>query len=514
VVRIRTAGAFLAVATLLGAGCATQAPAPQTAPTPSAPAADATTPPSAALAPYYTQKLTWTNCKDGFQCAKLQVPLDYAKPEGDRIQISTIRLPASGKRAGSILINPGGPGGSGIEYGRAARSVLSAKVRARYDVVGFDPRGVGESAPVRCLPSRSLDAYLSLDNTPDSQAEITALQEGSQRLSAGCEAESAKILPHVGTVNAARDIDILRAALGDPGLTYLGKSYGTFLGAVYADLFPKRVRALVLDGAVDPSLTPLQLNEAQAKGFEVAMRAFVEDCFRAKDCPFKTRDVDSALTQVSDLLRRTDQHPLRNAGGNGREITEPWVSLGIITPLYDRRSWPVLRQALAGAFNGDGTVLLSLADLLIGRGPEGTYSNQTEANLAVNCLDNTFPRDVSTYAAAADRAATEAPRFGSSVMWGSLPCATWPVHPTPPPDHLDAQGAPPILVVGTLRDPATPYQWAQALSHELSSGVLLTFDGDGHTAYLTGSTCVDNTVDQYLLDQKVPKNGIRCPKIA
>ncbi|GAA5085716.1 pimeloyl-ACP methyl ester carboxylesterase [Thermocatellispora tengchongensis] len=467
------------------------------------------------LEAYYTQKLAWSGCGDGFECARLEVPLDYDEPEGERMKLSVIRLPATGDRIGSIVLNPGGPGGSGVGYARAATSVLTAGVRARFDTVGFDPRGVGESTPaIRCLTTSKLDAYVGLDNTPDTPGERTALEEGSRRFASGCDADSGKLLPHVGTVDAARDMDILRAALGDKGLTYLGKSYGTFLGAMYADLFPTRVRALVLDGAVDPSLSPVELNETQAEGFEVALRSFLQDCFNDAACPFSSRDVDGAIEELRSLLQRADREPLRNGLGDGRRITEAWVTLGIIAPLYDRRSWPVLRQALSHAFNGDGTTLLRLADLLIDRRQDGTYSNQTEANMAINCVDNVYPRTPDTYEKAAEQAEKEAPLFGAPVMWGSLPCAFWPVPSTRDvKTPLDAQGAPPIVVVGTERDPATPYRWAEALAEELSSGVLLGFDGDGHTAYMTGSTCVDKAVDDYLINLKPPADGTRCPKV-
>ncbi|GLW13173.1 proteinase [Microtetraspora sp. NBRC 13810] len=488
----------------LAAGCAST-------PTAQAPR-EVTSPPSDGLAAYYAQKLDWSGCGDGFDCAKLSVPLDYARPGGERIKISVIRLAATGDRIGSILINPGGPGGSGIGYARAARSVLSADVRARFDTVGFDPRGVGESAPVRCLSKAQLDGYLSLDSTPDSPAEVTALEEGSRRFATGCDTESAKLLPHVGTVDAARDMDILRAALGDARLTYLGKSYGTFLGAVYADLFPANVRALVLDGAVDPSLGPLDLNETQSEGFEVAMRAFLEDCFGDAACPFRSRDVEGALNELNTLFRRADLTPLRNTTGDGRQVTESWTITGVLTPLYDRRSWPALRQALGEAFKGDGTSLLRMADLLLDRRPDG-YSNQTEANMAINCIDYTYPRTVDAYATAAEKAAQESPRFGAPVMWGFLPCAYWPARTTRTTEPLDAKGAPPILVVGTKRDPATPYAWAEALAGELSSGVLLGFDGDGHTAYLTGSSCIDKAVDTYLITLTPPADDTQCPKI-
>lgn len=471
--------------------------------------------PSAALAPFYEQKIEWTPCKDGFECGWLSVPLDYAAPEGERIKISVIRLPATGtQRVGSILLNPGGPGGSGIAYARAAKTVLSPAILSRFDTVGFDPRGVGESSPVRCLTGAQLDKFIELDGTPDNSSEVAALARGAKEFAEGCEAKSAKLLPHVGTIDAARDMDVLRAVLGDQGMTYLGKSYGTYLGAVYADLFPKKIRAMVLDGAIDPALSPVpDVNAAQARGFEVAFRSFLADCFQDASCPFPVRDTDMALGQLTNLLKSADQQPLRNNTGDARKIDESWTTLGIVTALYDKRSWPVLRAALGQAFRGDGTTLLKLADILIDRHQDGTYSNQTEANLAVNCVDHPYPHKISAYEAAARAAQKESPHFGAYVMWGSLPCEYWPVKPTGTDKPLKAEGSPPIMVVGTQRDPATPYEWAKALASELKSGVLLSYDGDGHTAYRTGSTCVDEAVDKYLISLTVPGRDTLCPKV-
>ncbi|MBE1564199.1 alpha/beta hydrolase [Nonomuraea africana] len=459
---------------------------------------------------FYDQRPAWDDCGDGFECAKLRVPLDYRHPRGEELAISVIRLPATGDRLGSIVINPGGPGGSGIDYGRAARSVLSPQVRDRFDVVAFDPRGVGESAPVECLSDKGLDAFLALDATPDSPAELAALEEGSRRFADGCQAMSPRLLPHIGTANAARDMDVLRAALGDERLTYLGKSYGTYLGAMYADLFPTRVRALVLDGAVDPALNRVELNEGQAEGFSVAFKAYAEHCFAIPDCPLTSRTVDGAVAELTSLLRRTDEEPLR---GDGRSVTEALATLGALTPLYDRRTWPVLTEALRQASTGEGELLLHSADQLVGRARDGTYSNQTEANMAVNCVDSPYPGKLSAFATAAKAAERRAPGFGAYVMWGSLPCAFWPVPAAEPNRPLAARGAPPILVVGTTRDPATPYGWARAMAAQLESGVLLTLDGDGHTAYLNGSSCVDGTVDAYLVWGRIPRDGMRCPEI-
>lgn len=472
---------LLAVASLLTAGCARD---PQSA----------------------VPHLDWADCADGFECAKLDVPLNHANPTGDRIKISVIRLPATGDRIGSLLVNPGGPGSSGLDYARAARSILSAQVRDRFDVVGFDPRGVGESTPVHCLSDERLDAFIALDTTPDSAAERTKLADQSRAFAAGCQAESGRLLPHIGTADAARDMDLLRQALGEDKLTYLGKSYGTYLGAHYAHLFPGKVRALVLDGAVDPALTRLQLNEQQAKGFVTAFRAFANNCFTQDDCPFTSRTVEGALDELTELLRRTDSTPL---DGDGRQVTEALATLGALTPLYDRAGWPILTEALRQAAKGDGRLLLRSADQLVGRGEDGRYSNQTEANLAVNCIDSPYPTNLTTYATAANK--TSSP-FGAYVMWSSLPCAYWPAKPAPQ-QALQGKGAPPILVIGTIRDPATPYQWSKSLAGELESGVLLTFNGDGHTAYFNGSRCVDELVDRYLISTTPPKDGTVCPDI-
>lgn len=453
------------------------------------------------------QTLSWTPCLEGLECASLTVPLDYAKPDGQKIKIAVAKKAATGDRIGSLLINPGGPGGSGIDY--VGQAPVSQKLLERFDLIGFDPRGVGESTPVRCLSEADLESYLSLDMTPDTPEETEAFVAGAKSFAAGCAKNAGSLLPHVGTADAARDMDRLREALGDAKLTYLGKSYGTYLGAVYAQLFPDRVRALVLDGAVDPRVSALELNEVQAKGFEVAMRAFVADCFTVDDCPFSSRTVDGALDEISRLLQRADLLPLRNQA-DSRVINDTWAGFGVITPLYDRGSWEVLRGALKEAFAGDGSQLLRMADVLLGRRMDGSWTNQTEANKAVNCVDHAFPTDLAAYEAAAKGAAEVAPRFGPFVMWDSLACAYWPARSDEADLRITGAGAAPILVVGTTRDPATPYEWAQGLASELESGVLLSYDGDGHTAYKSGSSCVDKAVDAYFVDLTVPAEGTRC----
>ncbi|NUW30047.1 alpha/beta fold hydrolase [Nonomuraea sp. SMC257] len=447
----------------------------------------------AALAAYYGQRLAWSACGGAYQCAKLKVPLDYAKPAGDRIDIAVTRLRATGRRLGSVVINPGGPGGSGIEAAKNADAFLSPAVRARYDLVGFDPRGVGASTAVRCFTDAQLDAYYAIDRTPDTAFEVKNLDLAQKQFAQACKARSGRLLPHLGTPDAARDMDVLRAALGESRLTYVGFSYGTFLGATYADLFPGKVRALVLDGAMDPTRTGDEVGTGQSGGFGVAFDSFLRDCFRHADCPFRTHKPSAANTKLEALLKRVDKAPLRNEY-DGRQASESIAITGIMSALYSESAWPVLRQALADAFQGDGTRLLLLADLYNERRADGTYANSFAAQEAVDCLDHPSTHKPD-------------PRNGTS------PCDYWPVRRKTSVRPLRADGAPTILVIGTLRDPATPYKWAQALASQLSSGVLLTFDGDGHTAYRKGSACVDRYVDRYLLTRTAPANGANCPKI-
>ncbi|MEW9530540.1 alpha/beta hydrolase [Microbispora sp. NPDC049125] len=463
-------------------------------------------PPDPLRQTFYTQHLSWSACGNGFECAMLAVPLDYAHPAKERISISVIRLPASGRdRIGSLVLNPGGPGGSGVDYARSAASVVSPQLRARFDIVGFDPRGVADSSPVRCLNGPQFDQYIALDPTPDTPAEKEALEQGARRFAEGCQARSGGLLAHVGTPDAARDMDVLRAALGDSKLTYLGKSYGTLLGATYADLFPGKVRALVLDGALNPAAPRAETAAIQARGFETAFRSFARDCFTAKDCPFKGRTADKAAAELTALLHKVDTTPLRNTLDK-RTINESAVVTGVIAPLYDQKAWPYLRQGLAAAFKGDGTTLLRFADFYYSRREDGSYPNETDAQTAVNCLDR-------PYSATAAAPVKQSSLLGDYVTAGGDPCKYWPVKSTTTPHALHAKGAPPIMVVGTIRDPATPYQWAKALASQLSSGRLLTFDGDGHTAYRTGSSCVDTQVDRYLLSLTPPTAGARCPKL-
>ena len=355
------------------------------------------------------------------------------------------------------------------------------------------------------------DTFLATNDMPASAAQLNQVVAASKQYAARCAQNSGPLLPYVGTQNAARDMDVLRAALGQAKLTYLGKSYGTYLGAWYAQLFPRKVRALVLDGAFDPDTPALQDDLVQAQGFQVALKAFTTSCLATADCPLGARgsSVQAAEGRLRALVVRSNSRPLASHLGTGQVADGAMLLNGVASALYSRSFWPDLKIGLADAFRGDGSVLVQLADLLLERNPDGTYANLVDADTAISCLDRPFPRSLGAWQAAARQSARAAPLFGAPIVWGNLTCAYWPVKAYPLP-AIRAAGAPPVLVVGTLRDPATPYRWAQALAGDLSSGVLLGWNGDGHTAYGEGSSCVDSIVNDYFVSLKVPRSGLVC----
>ncbi|MCX5146322.1 MULTISPECIES: alpha/beta hydrolase [unclassified Streptomyces] len=515
---LRTTGTVIAAAGLLLSGCTSAGSGGPSAAASSAGGAARSAAPTAvpaALRSYYEQKLSWRECGvPGFQCATMKAPLDYAHPEsGQDVDIAVARRQATGpgKRLGSLVVNPGGPGGSGIGYLQSYAGVgYPAPVRAQYDMVSFDPRGVDRSSPVQCLTGPEMDKFTQVDQTPDDAAERAELVAAFKEFAAGCQTRSQRVLPHVSTVEAARDMDVLRAALGDEKLMYVGASYGTLLGATYADLFPGRVGRLVLDGAIDPSLPALDLNRDQTGGFETALRSFTKDCAKQPDCPLGKGGPEAMAGQLQEFFRKVDAQPVPS-GDPDRPLGESLATTGVIAALYDESAWPQLREALTAAMNGDGSALLALADSYYEREPDGKYANLMFANAAVNCLDQppafTGPEAVDTAVPSFQKAS---PVFGAGLAWASLNCTYWPVKATGTARALSAKGAPPIVVVGTVRDPATPYKWAQALAQQLDSGVLLTYDGDGHTAYGRGSSCIDTAINTYLLTGTPPKDGKKC----
>jgi pimeloyl-ACP methyl ester carboxylesterase len=505
--------ALAAIATLGLSGCSltnsSSEPTATSAVTSTA-AADARTAPSKDLQRFYDQQITWTSCGDQLECGTVEVPIDYADPSAGTINLAVNKHLATGDRKGTLVMNPGGPGIGGLQYAQAADQVFTAPVVESFDIIGFDPRGVGKSDPVHCLSGPQLDRLIAFDPSPDTLKEELQARALAKGLVRGCQQKSGALLPHVGTVDAARDLDVIRAALGEPQLDYLGFSYGTFLGATYADLFPDRVGRMVLDGAVAPEVSGLTMGLEQAKGFEGALDSFLADCLTQSDCPVGP-DVAGARRQIEDLLNRTDSDPLPTA--SGRPLTQGLALLGLVYPLYDQANgWPVLRVALDQAINdNNGTMLLAAADAYTRRQADGSYAdNSNEAIIAVNCLDRPVHGSLAKLRAQADKFAALAPIFGSALAWGNLACTVWPYGAERPPHELHAKGSNPIVVVGTTRDPATPYPWAVDLAQQLDNGVLISRDGDGHTGYNAGNSCVDHAVEQYLINGVVPKDGLSC----
>lgn len=508
--RPRALVAVLAVV-LPVAACGPFASDPQPSGTPASSSSSSPAAPDPALARYYSQALDWTSCASGYQCATLTVPVDYARPEAGDTSIAVTRRRSKGATS-SLVVNPGGPGGSGVEYAQVAQFVIGPSVRKAYDIVGFDPRGVAGSDPVHCLSDAELDELFAADGTPDDPAEVAEVARVSGEVGPGCAAGSARLAGHVDTVSAARDMDILRAALGDEQLTYLGKSYGTLLGAQYADLFPSRVGRMVLDGALPGNLDGDQITHDQAVAFDVALQRFVADCVTQDDCPLPS-EADAAMARVRQFIDDLDAHPLPGIGD--RTLNQALGMYAILTALYDWQfGWPQLRYGLEAAFEGDGSVLLDMVNDAVKREANGTYEdNGNEAFFAVSCLDRPSSGGVDHVEELARQWAQDAPVFGEYLAWGTLPCDGWPLTPEAPagqPRVLRAEGSAPILVVSTRYDPATPYQWGVTVADQLANAGLLTFEGDGHTGYMAGSTCVDRAVDAYYLSGTMPAEGATC----
>ncbi len=456
--------------------------------------------------------VSWTPCNGidgptGYGCATVKVPLDYTHPNGTQIGIALDRHAATGSRIGALFVNPGGPGASGVDYLPDIIGILTPAVLARFDIVGFDPRGVGRSDPVTCETGPQLDQFFDLNPDPKTAAGLAQLTAAYRTFDQGCEARSGSVLSFVGTVNAARDLDELRAAVGDAKLSYLGFSYGTLLGATYGGLFPTHIRALALDGAVNPAEPSLPTYVEQSAAINKDLDDFLANCSQDPTCAWKPSG--NLRTDYDALMARIAAHPLP---GDGTRTLGPGLALdAMFIGLNDEASWPALASGLAAADAGDGSVLLDYGDQYTERNADGTYSNLFEAYYAISCVDSTWPTDPAVIQQAAATARQQAPELGAADVYGiALPCATWPVPATTSPHVITAAGSPPIVVVGSTGDPATPYADAQALAGQLQHGVLLTRVGDGHIGYRS-SACIRSHVDSYLIDLTVPPSGIRCP---
>lgn len=466
---------------------------------------------AADLRPFYSQVLEWERCGEGLGCATATAPLDWEHPADGEIELALVRHVATGDRIGSLLVNPGGPGGSGYEFiADSLDYAVGQPLQERFDVVGFDPRGVGRSSDVACYDAAQMDDYLYgiVPAERGSDEWIDLVGSAAADFGKACSENTGDLLAQVDTVSAARDLDLLRAILGDEQLNYLGYSYGTFLGATYADLYPERVGRLVLDGAIDPSAGDTEVTQAQAIGFENALRAYLEDCLTGADCPFDG-SVDASMDEVGRLLASVDASPLR--GTDGRMVGADTLLTAIIYPLYSAESWPYLSQMFESVMFGEADVALSFADGYNGRNEDGTYrDNSTEAFRSVNCLDYAYQSDVAIMREKAAAIAASAPIIGPYFGYGDLSCVNWPYQGDRDRAEIHAEGAAPIMVVGTTGDPATPYEWAVALADQLDSGVLVSYDGEGHTAYNKSNACVDDAVESYLIDGTVPASDPMC----
>jgi len=507
------------------------------------------------LIAYQTQKLAWKTCNDNFQCSTLRVPIDYSNLKTGSFNIGVLRYKAANQksRIGSLVINPGGPGASGVDYALAAEYIFSPDILDKYDVVGFDPRGVGKSAPIHCLSDKETDASYSADSKPDNPAELKAYLANAKSYVASCQAHTPNMM-HYSTMDAARDMDVLRAALGDSKLNYVGKSYGTYLGTLYAKLFPGSVGRVVLDGAINPNASSRDQNLVQAVGFDHALNAFIADCLARRDCPLSSTSgiqtlstsynnqskpaviqsvvaLHSAVTpaqitagaaQFIALFKSTSLRPLTSR--SRRAVTESLVVLGTASALYDNTSgWPQLRTALREAKSGNGTTFLALADQYSQRNPNGTYANnEADAALVIDCLDWHDTRTLVQVQSDAKMFATQAPVFGPYLAYNALSCQYFPSAGSTPSGSFTAPKAPtpstniatinttPIIIVGTTRDPATPYQWAVALHKIIQNSRLISLSADGHTGQGRGSDCVDSAVDKYLLTGVIPAKDLAC----
>jgi pimeloyl-ACP methyl ester carboxylesterase len=454
-------------------------------------------------------KLDWKSCGSGGECAKLTVPLDYRKPDnGKTIKVALFRLRATDRkqRIGSLLMNPGGPGAPGTEFVRGIASVLPDEIRRHFDVIGFDPRGTGGTHAVKCRDN--LDDVFSLDYSPDTPDERARLAAGLKDLANTCEERSGDVLPYVSSENTARDMDRIRQAVGDKALSYVGYSYGTYIGTLYAKLFPNKVRALVLDGAIDPNLSAVELALEQSVGFERSLDAFLAQCARNNRCPFYNGgDPAGAFDRLN---AQVDAQPL--PARNGRELGGGEFDLAVAQALYSGDAgYAQLEQALAAAQRGDGERMLRLSDQYTGRRRDGSYDSSQPAFWAIGCLDGPVIGGPDAFQASEARFRAAAPRIGVPLLYAGLVCAFWPVPPEPSPAPVRVDGAPPVVVIGTTGDPATPLQWAQSLSKEITSGVLLTAEGTQHTSFLLAyNGCVDGKVISYLVDRTPPPDDSKC----
>ena len=479
------------------------------------------------LESFYGQKVEWYDCvaaagversaeKTGFQCAKVAVPLDYSQPSGQTIEIAMKKHLATGStRQGTLFVNPGGPGASGVDSVGATATTTFAGVQRAYDIIGFDPRGIGSSTAITCSTEAEAKAMEGVSPVDAAGAPVafekraTVMSERFKQLEADCASRTkpTELLDHVDTVSVARDLDILRALSGDQKFNYAGFSYGTYLGATYAELVPANTGRLVLDGALDPSLSYSERRQGQARGFERALRNYVAWCQSGQSCPL-TGDTDAGVQQIGDVFTSANQSPVPSSDPNRPVTGEEMKRIVGFMLYFPESSWSAVSEALGQVINQhDASTFRAMADEIAAQ-PQVN----TGANIGINCLDYRVEGNMATWTAQSKELERIAPRFATVTEAGDLGCQAWGHTGTQPSKALHAKGAAPILVIGTTGDPATPYEWAEALADQLDSGQLLTWEGNGHAAYTNSGhgPCVTQAVDTYLLTGTMPKKGLTC----
>ncbi len=450
---------------------------------------------------FNSQKLEWKDCYGGFECTSFKVPVDYEKISKNTFTLKVLRHSASDERnrLGAIFVNPGGPGGSATDYAYNVESIVSSEISSKFDIIGFDPRGINTSEPIRCLSNSEEDEFLSADASSGEPKKIRKLIAISKAFAAKCEKAAGAKLGHYSTLDAAKDMEVLRNLLKEKNLNYLGKSYGTYLGTLYAALYPQSVGRMVLDGAVAPNISLREQEIAQAVGFDKAL-----DNYLSSQNKFKMKD-------ITKLLANSSSTPMENE--DGRLATESLVITAIAQSLYDSKSgWPGLTKALELAIEKrDPIGILELADRYYGRDPSGNYySNQNNISIMITCLDWQENRTVNQMASEQAIFKSKSSVFGPYLSFAGLPCKYWKAKPKLLKFDLSKINTKPILVIGVTEDPATPYKWAQILSKSFRNAELLTLKGEGHTGHNRGNKCVDSVVDTYFLTGKIPSKSLIC----
>jgi pimeloyl-ACP methyl ester carboxylesterase len=469
-----------------------------------------------ALQGYYDQILTWKSCGDGAQCTTVTAPMDWDNPSADTdITLELTRHTAAGTAIGSLFVNPGGPGGSGYDFVHDSTSLdfaVGAALQRNFDVIGWDPRGVGRSTPVYCYDDSELDDFIfgiidAPEESPEWKAEYT---KQSIAFGKACAENTGEVLGHIDTLSTVRDLDLMRALVGDTKLNYLGYSYGSEIGTTYIDTFPTKVGRVVLDGALDPTLTNFEVVKSQSAGFEQALHNYLKACPDIKGCPF-TGVLTTDLARISKLYDALNKNPI--TASDGRKMDGNVFDAAVSTALYSKDYWePYLTPMFTEVFAGKTDTAFALADFYFGRGEDGHYvDNSFESFVAIECLDYATETDPAVIKEQNDELVAAAPTFNRPSTVGDEVCANWPYPFTGEGPHsASGAGADPVLVVSTTGDPATPYEWGVSLSKQFENARLISYTGEGHTAYNKGSACVDSAVEDYLVKGVVPTGQVDC----